>query len=123
MAELEQTLARIGTSSDPLRQEARRLIDGGNVAGGQAKLNAALDADEKAIAEVERVAAERRMAAAQSARDLAVLVEGTDVIRRWVTIGAPSASIPPILFGTITAGPPGSPVIRLRPRRRLSKRR
>jgi uncharacterized caspase-like protein len=71
--ELEATLARIGTSTDPLRQEARRLIDGGNMAAGQAKLDQALDADERAIAEAERVAAERRTAAARNARDLAVL--------------------------------------------------
>src|SRR5262249_26935229 len=56
VAELEQTLARIGTSTDPMRQEARRLIDQGNVAGGQAKLDEALDADEKALSEAERVA-------------------------------------------------------------------
>jgi Caspase domain len=30
VGELESTLASIGASSDPLRQEARRLIDGGN---------------------------------------------------------------------------------------------
>src|SRR5262245_51113156 len=81
VAELEQTLARIGTSTDPLRQEARRLIDQGNVKGGQAKLDAALDADEKAVAEAERVATERRKAAARSARDLAVLARGSDVIK------------------------------------------
>src|SRR5262245_7675329 len=73
VAELDQTLARIGTSTDPLRQEARRLFDQGNVAGGQAKLDEALDADERAVAEAERVAADRRKTAARSARDLAVL--------------------------------------------------
>ena len=81
VAELQETLARMGTSTDPLRQEARRLIDAGNVSGGQAKLDEALDADEKAIAEAERVAAERRKAAARSARDLAVLARGTDVAK------------------------------------------
>ena len=81
VAELEATLARIGTSTDPLRQEARRLIDGGNMAAGQAKLDQALDADEKAIAEAERVAAERRTAAARNARDLAVLARGTDIAK------------------------------------------
>ena len=81
VADLEQTLVRIGTSTDPLRQEARRLIDQGNVAGGQAKLDEALDADEKAMAEAERVAAERRKTAASSARDLAVLARGTDVVK------------------------------------------
>ena len=84
VAELEKTLASIGTSTDPLRQEARRLIDGGNVAGGQAKLDQALDADEKAIVEAERVAAEKRKAAAQSARDLAVLARGIDVVKAVV---------------------------------------
>src|SRR5215510_10710043 len=81
VAELEVTLERIGTSSDPLRQEGRRRIGAGDVAGGQAKLDEALDADEKALTEIERAAAERRKAAAQSARDLAVLARGTDVIK------------------------------------------
>jgi tetratricopeptide (TPR) repeat protein len=81
VAELEKTLASIATSTDPLRQEARRLIDVGNVAGGQAKLDEALDADEKALAEIERAAAERRKAAARNARDLAVLARGTDVVK------------------------------------------
>jgi tetratricopeptide (TPR) repeat protein len=81
VAELETPLARMGTSTDPLRQEARRLIDQGNVADGQAKLDQALDADEKAIVEAERVAGEKRKAAAQSARDLAVLARGTDVVK------------------------------------------
>ena len=81
VAELEQTLARIGTSTDPLRQEARRMIGQGNVEGGRANLDAALDADEKALNEAERVATERRKAAARSARDLAVLARGTDVVK------------------------------------------
>ena len=71
VGELQATLARIGTSADPLRQEARRLIAQGNVADGQAKLDEALDADEKSIAEVERLAAERRKATARNARDAA----------------------------------------------------
>ena len=50
VAALQATLASIGKSSDPLRQEARRLIGEGNVAGGEAKLDEALDADEKAAA-------------------------------------------------------------------------
>ena len=81
VAELQETLARMATSTDPLRLEARRLIDAGNVKSGQAKLDQALDADEKAIAEAERVATERRKAAAQSARDLAVLARGSDVLQ------------------------------------------
>jgi tetratricopeptide (TPR) repeat protein len=81
VAELQETLTRMATSTDPLRQEARRLITVGDVAGGEAKLNAALDADEKAIAEAERVAAEKRTAAARSARDLAVLARKTDVAK------------------------------------------
>jgi tetratricopeptide (TPR) repeat protein len=80
VAELERTLASIATSGDPLRQEARRLIDGGNVASGKAKLDEALDADEKALEEAQRVVQEKRQAAAQSARDLAVLTKGTDVV-------------------------------------------
>src|SRR5262249_59353993 len=81
VTDLEATLARIGTSTDPLRQEARRLIDAGNVMGGQAKLDEALDADEKALAEAQRVADERRRAAVRSARDLAVLARGSDVAK------------------------------------------
>ncbi|MGO9986701.1 MAG: caspase family protein [Rhodomicrobium sp.] len=81
VAQLEATLASIGKSTDPLRQEARRLINDGNVSGGEAKLDEALDADEKALAEAERVAAERRKAAAQGARDLAVLAEGRDALK------------------------------------------
>jgi tetratricopeptide (TPR) repeat protein len=84
VTELEKTLTSIGTSTDPLRQEARRLIDGGNISGGKAKLDEALDADEKAIAEAERVAADKRKAAARSARDLAVLASGTDVVKAVV---------------------------------------
>ncbi len=64
-----------------MRQEARRLIGEGNVAGGEAKLDEALDADEKAAAEQERLAQERRKAAARSARDLAVLASGKDVLK------------------------------------------
>jgi tetratricopeptide (TPR) repeat protein len=81
VAALQATLASIGKSSDPLRQEARRLIGEGNVAGGEAKLDEALDADEKAAAEQERLAQERRKAAARSARDLAVLASGKDVLK------------------------------------------
>jgi tetratricopeptide (TPR) repeat protein len=81
VAELQQTLTSIGTSTDPMRQEAHRLIDQGNVVGGQAKLDQALEADEKALAQVERAAVERRKVAAQSARDLAVLARGTDIIK------------------------------------------
>jgi tetratricopeptide (TPR) repeat protein len=81
VAELEATLIRIGTSTDPLRQEARRLIDEGNVVDGQAKLDEALDADEKALAEMARAVADRRKAATRNARDLAVLARGTDVLR------------------------------------------
>ena len=78
---MQATLVSIGKSSDPLRQEARRLIDAGNVAGGEAKLDEALDADEKAASEQERLAKERRKAAATSAYDLAVLIRGKDILR------------------------------------------
>ena len=81
VAAFQATLASIGKSSDPLRQEARRLIGEGNVAGGEAKLDEALDADEKAAAEQERLAQERRKAAAKSAVDLAVLASGKDVLK------------------------------------------
>jgi len=81
VADLTATLASIGSSSDPLRQEARRRIDAGDVKGGEEKLDEALDADEKAVLEAERVAAEKRKAAAQSARDLGVLARGRDVVK------------------------------------------
>jgi tetratricopeptide (TPR) repeat protein len=81
VAELEATLSRIGTSTDPLRQEARRLIDEGNVVDGQAKLDEALDADERALGEIALAAAERRKAAARNARDLAELARGADIIK------------------------------------------
>lgn len=79
VAELSKAVASIGASPDPLRQEARREIIQGNVEGGQAKLDAALDADEKAVAQVEPALAERRKAAVQGARDLAVLASGIDL--------------------------------------------
>ncbi len=81
VAQLQATLASIGKSNDPLRQEARRLIGAGDVAGGEAKLDEALVADEKALAEMERLKQERGKAAAKSARDLAVLVRGKDVLK------------------------------------------
>jgi len=81
LADLQATLANIGQSTDPLRQEARQLIDAGNVTDGEAKLDEALGADEKALGEAERVASEKRKAAAQSARDLAVLAKGRDVLK------------------------------------------
>ncbi len=80
-AALEATLASIGNSTDSLRQEGGRLLKEGDLAGGQAKLDEALDADEKAIAEAEHVAAKRRKAAAQGARDLAVLAMGGDALK------------------------------------------
>ena len=40
IAELERTLRGLNTSTDPVRQEARRLIVQGNVAGGRAMLEA-----------------------------------------------------------------------------------
>ena len=81
LADLQVTLANIGQSTDPLRQEARRLIDAGNVTDGEAKLDEALGADEKALIEAERVALDKRKTAAQSARDLAVLAEGRNGLR------------------------------------------
>jgi hypothetical protein len=87
VAELSSTLARIGTSTDPLDQEGRRLIGQGDVAGGQAKLEKALDADEQAISEAERVAAARREKAARRARDLAVLARGTGMLTARDNVG------------------------------------
>ena len=81
VAELSKAVASIGASPDPLRQEARREIIQGNVEGGQAKLDAALDADEKAITQAEPAPAERRKEAVQGARDLAVLASGTDLVK------------------------------------------
>jgi tetratricopeptide (TPR) repeat protein len=81
VAQLQATLQSIGGSADPVRQEGRRLIEIGNVPGGTAKLDEALEADEKAMAEAERIAVERRKAAAQGARDLAVLAQGRDAVK------------------------------------------
>ena len=81
VAELSKAVASIGASPDPLRQEARREIIQGNVDGGQAKLDAALEADEKAVAQAEPARAERRKEAVQGARDLAVLASGTDLVK------------------------------------------
>jgi tetratricopeptide (TPR) repeat protein len=81
ISELGLTLASIGSSGDPLRREARRMIDKGNVSGGQAKLDEALDAEEKAANEAEKLVAEKRKAAARNARDLAVLSRATNVAK------------------------------------------
>ena len=83
ITELEQTLRTLSASTDPIRQDARQLIAHGNVAGGRDMLEAALKADERLIAEAERAgdtarAAERRRRAALGARDLAILVRGTN---------------------------------------------
>ena len=85
IAELERTLRGLSTSTDPVRQEARRLIVQGNAAGGRAMLEAALEADDKAAAVAERAgeldrAAERRRTAARGAHDLGLLARGTDVV-------------------------------------------
>lgn len=84
VATLEATLKSIGQSGDPLRQQAKVLFTAGDVAGGQAKLDLALDTDEKAILEAERVAEEKRKSAATSARDLAQLARGRDVAKALV---------------------------------------
>jgi len=90
IAELERTLRSLSTSTDRIRQEARRLIAQGNVAGGRAMLEAALQADEKAIAEAERVGEigrvrERRRTAAHGARNLAMLARGTNAAEAVIT--------------------------------------
>lgn len=79
VAELSKTLASMGASADPLRQEARLEITQGNVEVGQAKLDTALDADEKTAAQAGPLPVERLKAAVQGARDLAVLASGTDL--------------------------------------------
>ena len=97
--QLQATLQNIGKSADPLRQEGRRLIQIGNVAGGTAKLDQALDADEKAVAEAERIAVERRKAGAQAARDLAVLAVGRNAIKVMSYYGR-AAALDPDSAGT-----------------------
>jgi tetratricopeptide (TPR) repeat protein len=79
--ELEQTLARLGMSSNPLMQEASRLIDQQDFTAAKAKLEAVPDADDEELAEAERTVAERRKRAARNARDLAALLRGTDAIK------------------------------------------
>ncbi len=81
VAALEATLASIGKSTDPLKQEARRLINEGDVAGGEAKLDEAGDAEEKEAAELERMQAEKLKAAARTFRERAVLARGRDVAK------------------------------------------
>jgi tetratricopeptide (TPR) repeat protein len=81
VAALEATLASIGKSTDPLKQEARRLIGEGDVAGGEAKLDEAGDAEEKEAAELERMKAEKLKAAARTFRERAVLARGRDVLK------------------------------------------
>ncbi|MGP0040026.1 MAG: caspase family protein, partial [Rhodomicrobium sp.] len=81
VAALEATLASIGKSTDPLKQEARRLINESDVAGGEAKLDEAGDAEEKEAAELERMQAEKLKAAARTFRERAVLARGRDVAK------------------------------------------
>ncbi len=81
VAALEATLASIGKSTDPLKQEARRLINEGDGAGGEAKLDEAGDAEEKEAAELERMQAEKLKAAARTFRERAVLARGRDVLK------------------------------------------
>lgn len=81
VAELEASFKSIFSSTDPLRREAQRKFDAGDIEGGEAKLDEALDADEAAIAEAERVASEKRKTAARNALDLAVLARGRHVAK------------------------------------------
>lgn len=53
----------------------------GNVQGGKSKLEEALNADERALAEVDRLREERRKAVAKGAVDLATLASGKDVLK------------------------------------------
>jgi uncharacterized caspase-like protein len=81
VSELEKTLASIAGSAEPKVKEAGRLLSAGKVAEGRAKLDEALDDDEKAAAEIERMAAERRKTLAKNARDAARLAVGSDVVK------------------------------------------
>ena len=81
LADIERITGTMAASSEPKRQEASRLIKGGDLAAGSAKLDEALDDDERAIAAAEQVAAAKRKAAAQTAREAAVLARGTSVAK------------------------------------------
>ncbi|MBV1694985.1 MAG: caspase family protein, partial [Hyphomicrobiales bacterium] len=76
-----RSLTSLAGSAEPKVQEATRLFRDGKVAEGRAKLDEALDDDEKAAAEIERLAKERRRALARNARDAAALARGSDIAK------------------------------------------
>lgn len=74
-----RSLTSLAGSAEPKVKEASGLFAAGKVAEGRAKLDEALDDDEKAAAEIERLAKERRKTLARNARDAARLALGSDV--------------------------------------------
>jgi tetratricopeptide (TPR) repeat protein len=76
-----RSLTSLAGSAEPKVQEASRLFRDGKVTEGRAKLDEALDDDEKAAAELERLAKERRRTLARNARDAAALARGSDIGR------------------------------------------
>ncbi len=76
-----ETLTSLAGSSEPKVKQAGQLITAGKVAEGQAKLDEALDDDDKAAAALERLAAEKRKSQARTARDAARLALGSDVVK------------------------------------------
>ncbi|MFM9942995.1 MAG: caspase family protein [Hyphomicrobiaceae bacterium] len=81
VADLSRSLQVVAASGDPIMEEAGRRFSSGDVAGGTAKLDEAGEADEQAMAELERMLAEKRKATARNARAAAVLVRGTSVLK------------------------------------------
>jgi uncharacterized caspase-like protein/predicted negative regulator of RcsB-dependent stress response len=76
-----RSLTSLAGSAEPKVQEAARLFRDGKVAEGRAKLDEALDDDEAAAAEIERLAKERRRTLARNARDAAALALGSDIAK------------------------------------------
>ena len=76
-----RSLTSLAGSSEPKVKEASRLFGEGRVTEGRAKLDEALDDDEKAALEIERLAVEKRKVLARNARDAAGLARGTDILK------------------------------------------
>ncbi len=81
VAQLEATLASIGTSKRRAQTGGAPAHHRGNVAGGEAKLDEAGEAEDKAAAEFERMKAEKLKAAARTFRERAVLAKARDVAK------------------------------------------
>jgi tetratricopeptide (TPR) repeat protein len=79
-----RSLTSLAGSAEPKVKEASRLFSSGKVAEGRAKLDEALDDDEKAASEIERLAKERRRTLARNARDAARLALGTELAKALV---------------------------------------